>query len=189
MSMPAFSPNTVLLYTTHLEPNTFTLCGAIPNQYPTGISIYIANNAPYNTMMSQVVITQHQVPNAANVFNKTMYIPSQNMAKLENISNIAGMNIFVQSSGTHSTVYVVYNPTSSDGNQLVSVTPNVVNNNQTITPMPGPASSTANSIGSQLIALNGQVANLNNLVTLQGNVISEMQQQILFLQTTVKGLT
>ena len=89
----------------------------------------------------------------------------------------------------YTTVYVVYNPESASGNQIINVTPNVINQDQTITPMPAPQMSTSNSIGTQLLALSGQVSQTNNqLVTLQ-NQIQQLQTQVLFLQTKLNGLT
>ena len=98
MAVPILPANAVLLYSTHLNPDTFELVGAVPNKYPTGISVFVANADPYSTVMTQVIITRHQTPNAANLFNKTMYIPAQNMANLTNFSNIAGLNICAKTS-------------------------------------------------------------------------------------------
>ena len=183
MSLPLFPPNAELLYTTHLNPNAYTLCGSIPNQYPYGIGIYIANNDPYSTVMTQVVITRHEVANDSNVFNQVMYIPSQNAAQLANFANIAGLNVFVKTTGTKVTVYIIYSPDSNGERQFISVTPNVINMDQQITPMPAPVVSNANSIGSQILQLSGQVTSFQAALNTQAQLIQQLQQQVFFLQT------
>ncbi len=189
MSVPILPANAVLLYSDHLDPDTFTLVGSIPNKYPNGISVYVENADPYNTVMTQVVITRHQTANAANLFNKTMYIPARNVANLTNFSNIAGLNVFAKTSGMYTTVYIVYNPESANGNQIINVTPNVINQDQTITPMPAPQMSTSNSIGTQLLALSGQVSQLNNQVAQLQNTMTDLNTQILFLKTQLNTIT
>ena len=188
MAVPVFPANSKLLYSTHLNPDTFTLVGAVPNQYPHGISVYIANDDPYSTVMTQVIVSRHQTANAANLFNKTVYIPARNMANFTNMSNIAGLNVFAKTSGTYTTVYVVYNPKSNDGNQIIDVTPNVVNQDQTITPMPAPQQSNSNSIGSQLLYLNGQITTLTGQLSALTNSYNTLQTQVNYLQSQIAVL-
>ena len=187
MAVPILPANAKILYSTKLNPDTFTLVGAVPNQYPQGISVYVENADPYNTVETQVVISRHQTANAANLFNKTMYIPAMNVANLTNFANIAGLNIFAKTSGTRTTVQVVYNPESASGNQIINVTPSVINQDQTITPMPAPQSSTSNSVGSQLLFLKGQVTTLTNQLNSLQEFYNQLQTKVQFLETKLNS--
>ncbi len=44
MSVPILPAGAQMLFSCHLNPDTWTLVGAIPNQYATGISVYVSND-------------------------------------------------------------------------------------------------------------------------------------------------
>jgi hypothetical protein len=164
MAVPIFPPNSRLLYSMHLLPYTYMLVGNIPDQYNDNIAIYLANDAPYNTVTAEVVITKYNQPSDKAVFNKTMYIPARNMAKMINFSNLAGLNVFAKTSGQYTHVYILYVPDSEDTPFKVAVTPTPVNVDQTILPFPTAQDSNSGGIGTQLLQLKAQVSTLTNQI-------------------------
>jgi hypothetical protein len=140
------------------------LVGNIPDQYNDNIAIYLANDAPYNTVTAEVVITKYNQPSDKAVFNKTMYIPARNMAKMINFSNLAGLNVFAKTSGQYTHVYILYVPDSEDTPFKVAVTPTPVNVDQTILPFPTAQDSNSGGIGTQLLQLKAQVSTLTNQI-------------------------
>lgn len=194
---PQFIPDDAeVLFTLDLDPNTFTLIGTVPDQFPTGITLFITNSDRTSTVMSQVIITRHRTANAANVYNRTMYIPPKQMAKLTNFVNIAGLNVFVKTSGTKCTASLVHTNTLDNGRTIYNATPTVINQDQTIVPMPTPVLGTAKSTDTQLMALNGKLKeafvfieqingqsnnnynNLNNKIGTLALLIQELSNQI-----------
>jgi hypothetical protein len=169
------------------------LVGNIPDQYNENIAIYIANDAPYNTVTAQIVITRQQQPTSTSSFNKTMYIPARNMAKMTNFSNLAGMNVFAKTSGQYTHVYILYVPGEADQPVKIAVTPTPVNVDQTILPFPEPQDSNSNSIGTQILQLKAQVANLtnqiNSLVTNQTQFQNSVNNQIGTLALLIDSLS
>ena len=194
---PQFVPDDAeTLFTLPLDPNSFTLIGTIPNQFPTGITLFITNEDPKNTVMAQVIITRHRTANAANVYNRTMYIPPKQMAKLTNFVNIAGLNVFVKTSGTKSTAVIIHTDTLDNGRTIYNATPTVINQDQTIVAMPPPVLGTSNSTDTQLMVLYGRLkeafsfieqlntqssnnyTNLNNKIGTLSLLIQELANQI-----------
>lgn len=173
MAVPIFPPNSQLLYSMHMLPDTYMLVGNIPDQYNENVAIYTANDAPYNTVTAQIVITRQHLPNATSSYNKTIYIPARNMAKMTNFSNLGGMNVFAKTSGMYTHVYILHVPGDADRPVKIAVTPTPVNVDQTILPFPKAQEVMSNSIGTQILQLRSQVANLTNQV----NTLLESQSQ------------
>jgi outer membrane murein-binding lipoprotein Lpp len=170
---PQFIPDDAeVLFTVPLDPDSFTIIGTVPNQFPTGISLFITNEDPISTVQSQVIITRHRTANAANVYNRTMYIPPQQMAKLTNFVNIAGLNVFVKTSGAKSTAILIHTNTLDNGRSIYNATPTILNQDQTIVAMPPPVLGTSNSIDTQLLAINGKLAQAFGFINQLNNQVS-----------------
>lgn len=167
-------PNTQVLFEQTLDTNSFQLVGTIPSQYPTGITVYVMNYQSKNTIQCQCIITRHRTANDANVFNKTMYIPPNNMAKFTNFTNIAGLNVFLKTSGTKCVALITQSDATASGSQFINATPTVINQDQTIIPMPAPEMVNANSTDTQLMQLRGLITTLSQQYTA---IQSTFQQQ------------
>ncbi len=166
-------PNTQVLFEQTLDTNSFQLIGTIPSQYPTGITVYVMNYQSKNTIQCQCIITRHRTANDANVFNKTMYIPPNNMAKFTNFTNIAGLNVFLKTSGTKCVALITQSNETASGSQFINATPTVINQDQTIIPMPAPEMVNANSTDTQLMQLRGLI----NTISQQSSTLQTTFQQ------------
>lgn len=164
MAVPIFPPNSRLLYSIHLLPYTYMLVGNIPDQYNDNIGIFVANDAQYNTVTAEIIVTRQNQPNDSAVFNKTMYVPARNMAEMINFCNVAGMNVFAKTSGQYTHVYILYIPGNADTPFKIAVTPTPVNVDQTILPFPTAQDGNSGGIGTQLMQVKAQVAILNNQI-------------------------
>lgn len=193
MSVPILPPGSQLLFSDHLIAGSYQLVGCLSEQYNENIGIYIANNDPYSTTMVQVVLTSGPTPSSPAIFNKSMYIPARNMGKIENLSNMGGINVFSKTPGTYITVFVVYNPGYGNRPHSINVTPTPVNVNQMILPMPESQLATSNSLGTQLLQLKGQINNLNQTVSAQNQTINTLQtslsQQIALTNLALSSLS
>ncbi len=171
-------PNTQILFEQTLDTNAFQLIGTVPSQYPTGVTVYVMNYEERNTIQCQCIITRHRTANDANVFNKTMYIPPNNMAKFTNFSNIAGLNVFLKTSGTKCVALITQSNELASGNQFINATPTVINQDQSIIPMPSPKMVNANSTDTQLLQLRGLINNLTQQSTVLSNTFTEQYQTL-----------
>lgn len=169
-------PNTQILFEQTLDTNAFQLIGTVPSQYPTGITVYVMNYEERNTIQCQCIITRHRTANDANVFNKTMYIPPNNMAKFTNFSNIAGLNVFLKTSGTKCVALITQSNELANGNQFINATPTVINQDQSIVPMPAPKMVNANSTDTQLLQLRGLINNLTQQSSTLNTSFSQQYQ-------------
>lgn len=193
MAVPIFPPNSQLLYSLHMLPYTYMLVGNIPDQYNENICVYLANDAPYNTVTAQIVITRRQQPNEKASFNKTIYIPARNMAKITNLFNMSGMNVFAKTSGMYTHVYILYVPGGANEPVKMAVTPTPVNVDQTILPFPDSQEGNSNSMGTQILQLRSKVNNLTNqvntLIQNQENYQTQINNQIGTLSLLIDSLS
>ncbi len=193
MSVPILPAGSQLLFSDHLIAGSYQLVGVMSEQFNDNIGIFIANDDPYSTTLTQVVLTRGPTPSSPAIFNKSMYIPARQMAKIENLSNMGGINIFSKTPGTHISVFVVYNPKYANTPHTINVTPTPVNTNQMITPMPEAQPANSNSLGTQLMQLKGQIQSLTNQLDSQNTIITNLQtslnQQIALTNLTVDSLS